>query len=172
MLGRRKHQKSISNNSIAETFYHHCNLFCYSDAGRQTTAARITEAPEGMVGEAAAKDMVKVPTSNKERVRKHREHNKTKKQFSGIVRVMTGEDTGSGTCNKQSSTLVCIDKYKAQNWTTWVTSSSDDDEKMKVLKALSKNKLACTETSRGCVGVSPPVLIANLFRELNVMGGP
>jgi hypothetical protein len=172
MLGRRKHQNSISNNSITETLYRYCNLFCYSNAGSQTTAARITEAPEGMVGEAAAKDVVKVPTSNKERVRKHRERNKTKKQFSGIVRVMTGEDTGSGTYNKQSSTLVCIDKYKAQNWATWVTSSSDDDEKMKVLKALSKNKLAYTETSRGYVGVSPPVLIANLFRELNVMGGP
>jgi hypothetical protein len=125
-----------------------------------------------MVGEAAAKDVVKVPTSNKERVRKHRERNKTKKQFSGIVRAMTGEDTGSGTCNKQSSALVCVDKHEAQNWATWVTSSSDDDEKMKVLKALSKNKLAHTETSRGRVGVSPPVLIANLFKELNVMGGP
>ncbi len=74
---------------------------------------------------------------------------------------MTGEDTGRGKYSRYSAGLVCIDVYRREGW---VITGFMGTEKKKV-KELHHHKIEYVSNSRGYVGVSPPVLVVNIFRE-------
>jgi hypothetical protein len=75
---------------------------------------------------------------------------------------MTGEDTGSGKYSKYSAGLVGVDDYTSEKW---VTTGLVGAEKRKKIKELHRLKMDYKSASRGYVGVSPPVLVVNIFRE-------
>jgi hypothetical protein len=75
---------------------------------------------------------------------------------------MTGEDTGSGKYSKYSAGLVGVNDYTSEKW---VTTGLVGTEKRKTIKELHRLKMDYTGASRGYVGVSPPVLVVNIFRE-------
>jgi hypothetical protein len=75
---------------------------------------------------------------------------------------MTGEDTGRGQYSQYSAGLVCVDEYSRDKWVTTGLVGSD---KRKKIKEMHHQKVDYLGTSRGYIGVSPPVLMANIFRE-------
>jgi hypothetical protein len=109
-----------------------------------------------------ASALIMPTTTPTERVRQFRLRHKTKNDCFYIIRLMTGEDTGSGKYSKYSAGLVCVDEYKRDKW---VTTGLVGAEKRKKIKELHRCKIDYTSTRRGYVGVSPPVLVANILRE-------
>jgi hypothetical protein len=108
----------------------------------------------------------KATCASTERVRKFRRRNQAKKDFSNIIQLMTGENTGSGTYSKYPSTLLCVDVYSQKKWASRVGSPTFGKEGLNEVKQLRQPTIDYAGTSRGYVGVAPPILIANILREL------
>jgi hypothetical protein len=106
------------------------------------------------------------PPASTERVRRHRNRTHRKKEFFRIVAQMTGENSRTGKYTKNASSLVCVNVYKKKQWASRVSSGSMETGELSGVKSLRNLKIDYECTSRGYIGVSPPTLVVNLFREL------
>jgi hypothetical protein len=101
--------------------------------------------------------------SSTDRVKKFRAIGKPKKDCHTAIRMMTGEETGSGKYKKLSALLVCADVLvKDGGWKNTMLMGGTKQE----MKRMIHRRVEYTKTSRGYVGVAPPVLMANILREL------
>jgi hypothetical protein len=98
-----------------------------------------------------------------ERTQKHRKERKPANDCFNVIALMTGEDTGCGGYRKHPVRLVCVDIYRKESWFGFALLGTGNKLDVKALEA---QKHDYASTSRGYVGVSPPVLVANILREL------
>ncbi len=98
-----------------------------------------------------------------ERTQKLRLARKPENDCFSVIALMTGEETGRGECSKHPVSLVCVDMHRKESWFSCALLGT---EKNSEAKALAVKQHDCASTSRGHVGVSPPVLVANTLREL------
>jgi hypothetical protein len=110
------------------------------------------------------------PSSSTERVRRFRNRTHRKEEFFKVIALMTGENTRSGTYAEKSSSLLCVNVYKKDKWANRVSSGSMAKGELNDVKSLRHLKIDYECISRGHVGVSPPTLVANIFRELKAGG--